>query len=302
MEKYSRISVRILLSLISFFFVFIEGYSVRNMKYYTIKNGLSSNAIYSITQDSKGIMWFGTIDGLHSFDGSKIKPWRNSSIITLGPKITSIHAEDSKLYVGSDQGLSIFNLHTESFSVFDKRTKYGENIRSTVTHIISDINGNIWIGTTRQGVFCYSPGNDELRQYPALSKIGSDWVTYLLEDSDKNILAATKSEGIWKYNPLDDNFLPYINTDVEIRTLFEDKHKNLWIGGWSKGLFEVDKESNTLIQKVKPNSLKQPLQVRKIIEWEDNSLLFASDEGLTIYSIDDGNWYVGRRHCCRFPH
>ena len=290
MEKYSRISVRILLSLISFFFVFIEGYSVRNMKYYTIKNGLSSNAIYSITQDSKGIMWFGTIDGLHSFDGSKIKPWRNSSIITLGPKITSIHAEDSKLYVGSDQGLSIFNLHTESFSVFDKRTKYGENIRSTVTHIICDRNGNIWIGTTRQGVFCYSPGNDELRQYPALSKIGSDWVTYLLEDSDKNILAATKSEGIWKYNPLDDNFLPYINTDVEIRTLFEDKHKNLWIGGWSKGLFEVDKESNTLIQKVKPNSLKQPLQVRKIIEWEDNSLLFASDEGLTIYSIDDGNY------------
>lgn len=290
MEKYSRISVRILLSLISFFFVFIEGYSVRNMKYYTIKNGLSSNAIYSITQDSKGIMWFGTIDGLHSFDGSKIKPWRNSSIITLGPKITSIHAEDSKLYVGSDQGLSIFNLHTESFSVFDKRTKYGENIRSTVTHIICDRNGYIWIGTTRQGVFCYSPGNDELRQYPALSKIGSDWVTYLLEDSDKNILAATKSEGIWKYNPLDDNFLPYINTDVEIRTLFEDKHKNLWIGGWSKGLFEVDKESNTLIQKVKPNSLKQPLQVRKIIEWEDNSLLFASDEGLTIYSIDDGNY------------
>lgn len=46
-----------------------------NFRYYTISEGLSVNAVYSIMQDSKGRMWFGTIDGLHSFDGNQIQVW-----------------------------------------------------------------------------------------------------------------------------------------------------------------------------------------------------------------------------------
>ena len=54
------------------------------IKHYTINDGLANNAIYSIFQDSKGLMWFGSIDGLHSFDGNQIRVWRNDTIPTLG--------------------------------------------------------------------------------------------------------------------------------------------------------------------------------------------------------------------------
>lgn len=291
MGKHYINSLRLFLLQVSLFIISVNIYSARNMRYYTINDGLSTNAVYSISQDSKGIMWFGTIDGLHSFDGSKIRSWRDSNISTLGPKIYSILEDSSKLYVGSDQGLSLLDLYTERFSAFDKRTKSGDGVRSSVTSIIRDHKGILWIGTIGQGVFCYIPETDELRQYPALGKIGSDWIEYIMEDSDDNILAATRDKGIWIYNSESDFFEPYVvDIEIGIRTLYEDSSKNLWLGSWDEGLFWVDKQSKTLVHKVKPMSLKQPLQIREIVEWEKGYLLLASDEGLTVYDINEESY------------
>ncbi|MDE6772640.1 MAG: hypothetical protein K2J49_08560, partial [Muribaculaceae bacterium] len=56
----------------------------RQFRHYTVNDGLASNAVYSFFQDSKGRMWFGTIDGLHSFDGCNITEWRDESVVSLG--------------------------------------------------------------------------------------------------------------------------------------------------------------------------------------------------------------------------
>lgn len=38
----------------------------------TIEDGLSNNAIWSMLQDSRGYVWFGTRNGLNKFDGYTI--------------------------------------------------------------------------------------------------------------------------------------------------------------------------------------------------------------------------------------
>ena len=38
----------------------------------SLENGLSHNAVYSITQDKPGFMWFATQDGLNKYDGHNI--------------------------------------------------------------------------------------------------------------------------------------------------------------------------------------------------------------------------------------
>ncbi|KAF0242119.1 MAG: hypothetical protein FD183_469, partial [Chitinophagaceae bacterium] len=44
--------------------------------HFTVKNGLSQNAITCIYKDKRGFIWLGTQDGLNQFDGQKIKQYR----------------------------------------------------------------------------------------------------------------------------------------------------------------------------------------------------------------------------------
>ena len=39
--------------------------------------GLSQKSVLCISQDSKGFMWFCTYDGLHRFDGYKVKVYKS---------------------------------------------------------------------------------------------------------------------------------------------------------------------------------------------------------------------------------
>ena len=53
------------ISLFAFLFILCLAVrcQTRNVRHYTINEGLANNAVYSISQDMKGRMWFGTIDG-----------------------------------------------------------------------------------------------------------------------------------------------------------------------------------------------------------------------------------------------
>ena len=60
------------------FFSFISSFTLVNAqtfnyKQYTEEDGLPSLTIYEIAQDSSGILWIGTDNGLVSFDGEKFE-------------------------------------------------------------------------------------------------------------------------------------------------------------------------------------------------------------------------------------
>ena len=46
----------------------------------TVEDGLSSNTVYSILQDSQGFMWFGTSEGLNRYDGYTFKAYRHDPV------------------------------------------------------------------------------------------------------------------------------------------------------------------------------------------------------------------------------
>lgn len=262
----------------------------RNVRHYTINEGLANNAVYSIAQDVKGRMWLGTIDGVHSFDGNEIRVWRDERIPSLGSSIYTIKEDDRhRLWIGSDQGLSLFDLLTESFSTFDGQTVSGIKINTPISHIMVDSKKTVWIGTVGQGVFHYESHTDKLYQYTALGKINSDYISYILEDSSGTIWVATMNAGVSRFIPSEDLFQQAAVDGVKNTiTLFEDSRQNLWVGSSGNGLYLLDKKGKQLIQKLKPFDSKGVLQVRSMVEWMPGELLIASDEGLTSYNIVTG--------------
>ena len=263
----------------------------RRIRHYTVDDGLAANAVYSFWQDSKGRMWFGTIDGLHSFDGYNITEWRDDSLPALGSVITEICEDDrDRLWVGTRNGAVLFDLRQEKFMDIPVNPASGVRIKSPVNSILCDSHGYVWLSTSGEGLFRYEPATEMLRQYPATAKVPCDIVRPLMEDSGGRIWAGT-NEGLALYNPTQDRFLPVAKGDgepVSVTSLFEDSRHNIWVGSRGSGLFLLSRNMEQLEPKLAPADSNSLLHVRDIKEWRQGELLLASDQGLTVYDIATG--------------
>ena len=107
--------------------------------HYEVENGLSSNTVRSITQDSQGFMWFGTENGLNRFDGYNFKIFKNivgdSTSIGNNYIYSLLEDSDKTFWVGTDEGLYIYNPELEQFKYFAVQTDEGVNITRHITAI-----------------------------------------------------------------------------------------------------------------------------------------------------------------------
>jgi ligand-binding sensor domain-containing protein len=73
--------VKILLTIVMLhlFSATIRGQQIR-FDQMSIEEGLSSNSIYTIFQDSYGVIWVGTLDGLNRYDGYEIKVFKHDNL------------------------------------------------------------------------------------------------------------------------------------------------------------------------------------------------------------------------------
>ncbi len=115
----------------------------------TQRNGLSHNNIECIYKDSDGLVWFGTRNGLCSFDGYSIKIyWSGNDPASIsGDRILSI-AEDKtgNLWIGThSDGVNKFDKRTEKFTRYNNIDAVNERInRIKVFH-----DSTIWICTNK---------------------------------------------------------------------------------------------------------------------------------------------------------
>lgn len=83
---------------------------------YSVKDGLSQNSVHCIFQDSDGLLWIGTQDGLNSFDGHNFKIYRHNraDTTTISDQFILSISEDKAgyLWVGSGNGLNRINRRT----------------------------------------------------------------------------------------------------------------------------------------------------------------------------------------------
>ncbi|TLX77497.1 serine/threonine protein phosphatase [Labilibacter sediminis] len=120
---------------------------------YTIHNGLSGNGITAVFQDSKGLLWIGTEDGLNRYDGYSFKIYRhnledNTSI--SGNYIQSITEDyQGNLWVGTiGSGLNKWVRETDSFVTIDKHTyKHLHFPEENIYALSFDPDSSLWIKT-----------------------------------------------------------------------------------------------------------------------------------------------------------
>lgn len=259
-------------------------------RHYTVSEGLTSNTVRTIMQDHQGFIWFGTDDGLCRFDGIMIRRYAPQNHLR-GMAVTHLLDGEREMFVGSFDGLYIFNRETESFTILDAKTKKGVGVSSAVTSVVRDANGYVWISTMEQGVFRYAPESKELQRYAVGS---SAYVSSLIVDRNNQVWATSGagSIGLWSLNKARNVFTPYNKTLADGRGLFgsalyEDGDGTLWLGTWTDGLVKVrtsgaaigDNEGN--LPACEPGFSAN--HIHHVSGFAPHQLLVGSDDGLVIY-------------------
>lgn len=260
----------------------VKGYNFRHL---TINDGLSNNAVYSIFQDSKGFMWFGTIDGIHCFDGKHLRVIRNQQPgLHMGNLIYTIAEDDEqRLWIGTDEGLVLYCLKEERFIPFCLDTDTTECYETRISDIYKDSRKYMWVATSAKGLYQYNPQSKEIKHY-STPVLPSDRIKDIMEDKKGRIWITFIDKGVACFDRSDGKITTYSNPGINPGLLtFEDAHANIWVGTAGNGLFLIDPKTNQITQKIKPSHKHAMLQIRNIAEPAIGELLLTSDEGLINY-------------------
>ncbi|MFT7008635.1 MAG: diguanylate cyclase (GGDEF)-like protein/PAS domain S-box-containing protein [Colwellia sp.] len=246
--------------------VFIESYNnqLRFSQLSTL-DGLSNSNVFSITQDSQGFIWFATEDGLNRFDGKNIITYRHNANNThsIADNIIRKIFFDSEqtLWVGTQNGLSRYNRELDNFDSFT--TEIGNEL-SLRDNMIWDIyqNKNELIKNTQTK--------------PLLWISTTNGLHTLNVDNDRKNITFQRIE-IKNYN----------DRIREIKTIFQDKQQNYWLGSFDKGIHLLSKSLNYLGSLTDQNKYDLTVDAQSLFDMKsiDNQYWLATDNGLFI--VDD---------------
>ncbi len=210
--------------------------------------GMPEPTFSYLFEGSSGILWFGTLDkgikkinynGKQFVNYTHIKGDKNSIIDN---SIFSLYEDNKgKIWVGTLQGISIWDRHKNSFEhIVSDRKRVNSLCGNSVWAINGDSKGNIWIGTS-DGVNCYSPSTGIFKHYYAdpmsQNHISYNEVFAIAEDNLGRIWFGT-AWGLSRLNPATGVFKNYYHDETDTTSIASnniwaitvDSKGNLWIG------------------------------------------------------------------------
>ena len=228
----------------------------------TTENGLSSSNVFGITQDHQGFIWFATEDGLNRFDGTNFVIYRHNannkhSIADNVIRKIFIDSENT-LWVGTQNGLSRYNLELDNFDNFFNENNNESSLRDNVVWNIyqnksDSITKNqtkplLWVSTT-EGLHTLSVSNDASNMKFTRIKVRN-----------------------------------YDDRIREIKTIFQDKEGNYWLGSFDKGIHLLSKNLNYIGSLKRQNKFNLTIDANALFDMKtiDNDYWLATDNGLFI--------------------
>ncbi len=252
-----------------------------------------SNAVYSITEDDNGNIYYGTSSGLFIYN-PKLKESKKIDL-KLPAVITSI-AFDSKsntFYLGTwGKGLLAYNSKTKYTKQYLTKVNYNETgfNNNDTYRVFLDRSNQLWVGTWGGGLKIFSPLTGEFSQVQIKSNdaynTDYDIILSIEQDASGIIWVGTDGGGICKIDPFKKNFkIASTNSltsnginNLHVLSVLEDDFNRIWLGSRGGGLsFSANKKD--FIQKDLGSNTKI---VRSFFIHQNKHLWVGHSKGLSI--------------------
>ncbi len=164
-------------------------------------DGLASQHVMTMMQDSKGFIWIGTFDGLQRYDGHHFKTYRNIPGDSLSLPDNTINciveAKDGHFWIGTNGGFCRFNPLTERFQNFKCGVSGPQTgLPGCVCHsIYEDADGFIWLTSYGGGISRLDPGTGAFVNLSPEPNSKAPLPQFVF--SSRNIADPSNREGFW---------------------------------------------------------------------------------------------------------
>lgn len=316
-----RLSCLVFISIFFYSNLFFAADTKIRFEHLTIEDGLSQNTVFSILQDSYGLLWIGTEVGLNVYDGQNLRYFTRDADdpSTLSDNIVTAVCEDSagRIWVGTENGLNRYNRKRNQFErIFDLEQDFDQSI--SITCMLFDDEGNLWIGTYGQGLFRYDPKQSIIdRHYIHVPQdpttLGHNDVQCLALDRDGVIWVGTAGGGVNRFfyqtgtfEPLVSNNLMGINLQtVQVRSVLHSKVQSdeLWIGTWDHGLIcynLVSQKAQRYMPSSEPGTISHH-EIKALFEDSENNLWVGTSAGGLNCFDREQQTFTPYRHSAHLP-
>ncbi|OOQ57501.1 hybrid sensor histidine kinase/response regulator transcription factor [Mucilaginibacter pedocola] len=258
-----------------------------------LTNAISNTNIHGLLPDGNKL-YIGTFErGLNIFN---IKTGKVEQLLIAGPGenqlksnfiVGFLRTRSGAILVGTTHGLYIFNTEKHDFTLIDRIPPW-----DFVYSMIEDHNGKIWVGTVRDGIYCYDIKNNtsfKLQDtYKVKDALKISIINGIFEDSDFNLWFATDGLGLWRYDT-DRKTFKYFDSNNGLPSnyifkILEDDDKNLWVST-TRGLVSLSLNDNGIKVYTKANGLlSDQFNYNSAFKDKDGTMYFGCVRGMISFN------------------
>ncbi len=280
--------------------------------------------VTGIAQDENGVMWFASKRGLFSYDGTHLTSNKNNP---ANPNSLSSNFLESIfvdthgiIWIGNlGKGLDRFDTESGIFTHFHHDSNVLASLSNdTVTAILRDKQGTLWIGT-HQGLDQFDPKTNKFNHFRHNANdpttISNNQVRVIYEDKAGTLWIGTGSPyldngggpqdgGLNRLDKKTGKFTRYLHDPINTQSLIsnkisaisEDQEGNFWIGTGLNGLHKMNRQDGTferfVFDPAHPEKLNAPAITPSNSGYE-HITFFSQDEAGSYWfgTVDAGIYY-----------
>lgn len=227
----------------------------------SLEDGLSNGTVYTLGQDSRGVMWFGTDDKLNMYDGYDFThyrhdPYKANSVASNSASNIFIDRNDY-VWIGTwGAGLDKYDYQRDEFTHYKHNPLDNSSISDDrVQTVFQDTSGTIWAGTFSGGLNKLDESSGSFVRYKHEpnnpSSISNNRIWGIVEDSQNNLVIAT-SDGLNYFNTRTGVFEHFKNDPEDpssiassrTRVVHNNEDGKIWVGT-SNGISLFDPQNRT---------------------------------------------------------
>lgn len=219
---------------------YYDGNSFTN---FTVIDGLNSNDIWSIMEDSYGNLWIGTGRGVTLYDGNsftnftKDEPFDEKAIWSL------LEDKKGRIWMATDYNGTYF-FDGKSFTQLTSIDSIVNNSSLTLNMLMGiteDKAGNLWF-SSRYGEGLSSFDGKTIRKYTAKEGISDSLFQSVIEDKSGTLWFGSRDHGVFSYDG--DSFTHISDNNgpgkAAIYSILEDRKGNIWFTTERNGVYRFD--------------------------------------------------------------